>query len=54
MTLETVLLVIAFVMLLIVALGGFFPKVAGRLQGRINLLALGLALWVLTFIMDKW
>jgi len=54
MTLAVLLLVIAFVLFMIDAFGGFFPKVAGRLQGRMSFLALGLALWVLTVIMDRW
>ena len=54
MTLSGLLLLIAFILFLIVAFGGFFPQVAGRLQGRVNLMALGLALWVLTVLMDVW
>jgi hypothetical protein len=54
MTLAVLLLVIAFVLFLIVAFGGFFPEIAGRLQNKINLTALGLALWVLALIMDRW
>lgn len=54
MTLAILLLVIAFVLFMIVAFGGFFPAIAGRLQNKINLTALGLPLWVLTVIMDRW
>jgi len=53
MTLAILLLIIAFILFLIVAFGGFFPKIAGRLQSRVNLTALGLALWVLTVLMDR-
>lgn len=52
MTLSDLLLIIAFVLFLIVAFGGFFPKIAGTLQNKINLTALGLALWGLVFLID--
>lgn len=54
MTLTILLLVIAFILFLIVAFGNLIPKLANWLQSHINLVALGLALWVLTIIMDLW
>lgn len=54
LTWSTLLLLIALVLFLIVAFGGFFPQVASRLQGRVNLMALGLALWVLAVLIGVW
>lgn len=51
-TFETLMFLLALILFLIVAFGGFFPKIAGTLQNKINLTALGLALWGLVFLID--
>ena len=42
------------VILLIVALACFIAAAVGAVVGRLNLVAVGLACWVLTVLMAKW
>ncbi len=53
-TFDTLLLLVSFILFLIVAFGNLIPKVANKLQSHVNLVALGLALWVLVFLIDSW
>lgn len=45
MTLNTVLLIVAFILFLLAAIGVGSP--------RVNLIAAGLAVWVLSFLVDQ-
>jgi hypothetical protein len=55
-TFNTLLLLIAFILFLIVAIAGLphMPRFITQMGNRVNLLALGLALWGLVFLIDSW